>query len=92
MNLGSYDKQPAEVLDYDVDYSEWLTRGDNVEATEVEVVPPGLTVESTFINDPRVKIWLSGGQHGVTYKLTVTTTTTDGRKKQDEFKIRVKDV
>ena len=62
MNFGTYIKQPSEVLDYDLDYSEWLTSGDNVQSAQVAVTPTGLTVESTFINDPRVKIWLSG-QH-----------------------------
>lgn len=92
MNLGNFSKQPVEVKDYDIDYSEWLTPGDNVKSAEVTVAPTGLTIESTFINDPRVKIWLSGGADGTQYKLTVTTTTADGRVKQDEFKVKVKDV
>ena len=92
MILAKYEKQPAEVKDYDIDYSEWLTAGDNVQAASVEVAPIGLTVESTFINDPRVKIWVSGGTTGTTYKLTVTATTADGRVKQDEFKVKVKDI
>lgn len=91
MILGSHTKQPPEVLDYDVDYSEWLTAQDNVESATVAIQPPGLTVDNVFINDPRVKIWLSGGTNGVTYKVTVTTVTADGRTKEDEFKVRVKD-
>ena len=92
MNLGNFTKQPVEIIDYDIDYSEWLTAGDNVQAASVEVTPIGLTVESTFINDHRVKIWVSGGTTGTTYKLTVTATTADGRVKQDEFKVKVKDI
>ena len=92
MNLGNFNKQPVEIIDYDIDYSEWLTPGDNVQAASVEVVPVGLTVESTFINDPRVKIWVSGGTTGTTYKLTVTMTSDDGRIKQDEFRLKVKDL
>lgn len=92
MNLGSFNKQPVEILDYDIDYSEWLTPGDNVESARVEVTPQGLLVDATYINDPRVKVWVSGGTHGSAYKLTVTMTTADGRRKQDEFRIKVKDV
>ncbi len=92
MNIGSFTKQPVEVKDYDIDYSEWLTAGDNVQSATVAVAPTGLTVTSVFVNDPRVKIWLSGGTDGTQYKLTVTMTTADGRIKQDEFKVRVKDV
>lgn len=92
MNLGSYSKQPVEVLDYDIDYSQWLTAGDNVESVTVGIAPPGLVLESTFINDPRVKLWLSGGENGARYKLTVTMTSADGRVKQDEFNLKVKDI
>lgn len=92
MNIGNFTKQPVEVNDYDLDYSEWLTAGDNVQAATVDVMPAGLTVESVFINDPRIKVWVSGGSDGVQYKLTVTMTSADGRVKQDEFKIRVKEV
>lgn len=91
MNLGTFQKQPAELIDYDVDYSEWLTTGDNVQSADVSVLPSGLVIESTFINDPRIKIWISGGTDKVNYKITVTMTTADGRIKQDEFKINVKD-
>jgi len=35
---------------------------------------------------------VSGGATGTTYKLTVTATTADGRVKQDEFKVKVKDI
>ena len=92
MNLGNFNKQPVEVKDYDIDYSEWLTEGDNVHSATVVVSPIGLSVDSVFINDPRVKVWLSGGTDGTQYKLTVTMTTADGRVKQDEFKLKCKDV
>lgn len=93
MNLGTFNKQPVEVLDYDIDYSEWLTAGDNVQSIAAPLVEPaGLVVDSTFVNDPVVKIWLSGGISGTTYKITVTMTTADGRVKQDEFRVKVKDI
>lgn len=92
MILGNFTKQPIDVLDYDIDYSEWLTTNDNVENVNVTVEPSGLTVGNTFINDPRVKIYLSSGANGTTYKITITMTTTDGRVKQDEFKLKVKEI
>ena len=92
MNLGIFNKQPVEVVDYDIDYSEWMTSADSLQSATVDVAPTGLVVESTFINSPRVKIWVSGGSSGTTYKLTVTATTKDGRIKQDEFKVKVKDI
>ena len=91
MNLGTFTKQPVEVKDYDLDYSEWLVAADTVEAAEVTVEPAGLTVGSVFTQDKKIKVWLSAGTNGTAYKLTVTMTTADGRVKQDEFKVKVKD-
>lgn len=93
MILGNFTKQPVDVVDYDIDYSEWLTSGDNLETAMLGVEPAtNLVIDSVFVNDPRIKIWVSGGTNGVTYKLTVTATTADGRVKQDEFRIKVKDI
>lgn len=91
MNLGTFTKQPVEVKDYDLDYSEWLVAADTVEAAEVTVEPAGLTVRSVFTQDKKIKVWLSAGTNGTVYNLTVTMTTAYGRVKQDEFKVKVKD-
>lgn len=92
-NFGTYLKQPAETLDYDLDYTEWLTPGDTVVSAEVVVAPASdLAVDAVFLNTTIVKLWLSGGVSGTTYKLTITTTTDEGRIKQDEFKLKVKDL
>ncbi len=89
--LGTFVKQPADRLDYDVDYTDWLTVGDSIESTVVSVSPATLTIDSTFNNTPRIKIWLFGGVDKVRYKVTLTSTTADGRVKQDEFLVVVKD-
>lgn len=90
MILGTFTKQPADKFDYDIDYTDWLTSGDNVQGAIVSG-DAGITIDSTFINDPRIKIWLSGGTAGITYKVTCTMTSSDGRVRQDEFKIRIKE-
>ena len=95
MLLGTFNKQPIERYDYDISYAEWLTSGDNVEYANVEVFPltdDGLHIESVTVIDPRIKIWVTGGRNGGTYKGTITIGTADGRVKQDEFKIKVKDI
>ena len=93
MILGNFTKQPVDVVDYDIDYSEWLSDGDTLESATVTVAPAtNLVIDSVFVNDPRIKIWVSGGTNGVTYKVTVTATTADGRVKQDEFRVKVKDI
>lgn len=90
MILGTMTKQSADVVDYDIDYSEWLPAGDHVQSA-VATASIGLTVQGTFVSDPFVKVWTAGGVSGRNYLVTVITTSQDGRVKQDEFNVRVKD-
>lgn len=101
MILGKFIKQPAESLDYDIDFSQFFADGDVLVSTgnppvpsplNVTVDPVGLTLGPTFVlGDTKVKQWLSGGTNGVRYKVTLTVTSNAGRVKQVEFLIRVKD-
>jgi len=90
MIIGSITQQPNEKMDYDIDFSEWMPAGDVITLAAVSVLPAGLTA-SYAIQSPAVKVWLDGGTAGVTYKVTVLATTNDGRKKEVELKVKVKD-
>lgn len=96
MIIGKYTQQPADVLDYDIDYADpddpFLSSGDSISG--VTAVPDivGLTVVGTVIDSgTKVKAFVSGGANGISYKVTVTVTTLLGRTKQDEIRIRIKD-
>lgn len=94
--LGTFRMQPADEWDYDIDYSDWLPPSDGLSdqvAPVVTVSLPGLMIESVTrdYDNKRVKIWLSGGTDGETYKLEVTTRSREGRVRQDEFFIVVRD-
>ncbi len=90
--LGTLTKQPAEYLDYDINFEEWLTEDDSVAAASSSVSPTDeLTIVDTLISGPIIKLWISGGTNGKTYKITVTATTALGRIKETEFRIRVRD-
>lgn len=92
MIIGMVQKQSAEYLDYDVDFTEWMPNGDIITSAEVTVSPAGeLTSNNIMILNPIVKFWLADGVNGSTYKLTVKITTDGGRIKEDELKIRVRD-
>lgn len=96
--IASFSQQPADKLDYDVWYAnspdgapDWLNSGDVIESAVVTAAPAGLTVMDLVFGD-RVKLWVSEGISGMTYKVTVTVTTTEGRVKQDELKFKIKEV
>lgn len=92
MILDTYTKQPAEVLDYDIDYTDWLETGDTI-ASKTVTAEAGLTVDSSAIwgASKKLKAWISGGTAGTTYKVTATIVTVGGCTKEDEFKVRVKE-
>lgn len=92
--IATFEKQPADILDYDIDYAQWLPDNDTVDSVSVSVTPVGeLVVDAALvINDgTRVKLWVQGGVTGKTYKVEVTATTTLSRVKQDEVRFRVKE-
>lgn len=53
------------------------------------VLSPELQTPS---NIPLVTIWLSAGNSGVTYKVTVNVTTVSGAILEDEFYVKVKEL
>lgn len=93
--LGTNTKQPVEKLDFDVSYEDWLTPGDGITAANVVITidPPGLVCPFHTVSGGNiVKVWLTEGADGVTYRVTLTAETDDGRIKQDEFKVKVKEI
>jgi hypothetical protein len=89
--LARYSQQPSEVLDYDLLYGDWLTQGDALLSTVATEAPAGLSAVAIVVGT-KVKIWVSGGVNGTTYKIDVTTTTVQGRIKQDEIVMKIAEV
>ncbi len=75
----SFDKDPDAVLDYYIDWSEWLDETDSV-ASSTWTVPDGISADTNAYTATRTEIWLSGGTAGEWYHLTNHITTTDGRE------------
>lgn len=83
------DKDPNAVLDYSIDWTDWLGT-DNI-ATSTWTVPAGLTNVTESNTAKVVTIWLSGGTAGSTYTLLNRITTTGGRTSDQSFKIFMKE-
>lgn len=93
--LGIIYKQPREILDFDVNYTKVLSdRTSTLISTSSEVLPIGLTLVSTTLYplDKIVKVVISGGTNGSTYKVTILTDTDDGLKYEDEVTVIIKEV
>jgi hypothetical protein len=96
--LATYTKQPAEKLDYDSDCSDVVGIDDSVASVTATVTDiagtedPALLVVTPVVADAEtVKLWIEAGTSGKNYKVEFTVTTTLGRIKQGEIKIKVRD-
>lgn len=89
--LGVFTKQPIDVQDYDVDYSQYLDGISDTILNAIVEADTGLTIDAHQIVDKRVKVWVAGGVSGTSYKVTVTVNTVGGRTKQAEIKVKVKE-
>ena len=77
-------KDPGDTLDYVVDYSEALAgdNGDAIETLDVVISPNqtgDLTLTTSGADGSQAILWLTGGQIGTTYSVTVSVTTNNGR-------------
>lgn len=96
--IGKDTKQPEEVLDWDVDFGDWMRPGDALYqiTTSVRILAGDITsplvVDKTEITTTVVKVWVSGGADGARYRVEVQAETIDGRIKEAEFDITVKEV
>ena len=96
--LKTFIKQPADRLDYDFDYKTWLGPTDDlvsavfaVESLGEGTPPAPMVIDSSVCAPTFTKAWITGGAAGESYKVSCTVTTSRGRVKQDEIKIRLKD-
>jgi hypothetical protein len=80
-------KDPDAVLDYAVDWSEWLD-DDTITASEW-TVPDGITADSDSNTTTLATVWLSGGTLGQTYSLVNHITTAAGREEDQTIKIKM---
>jgi hypothetical protein len=81
-------KDPSAVLDYGVDWTDWLD-GDTI-STSTWTVPSGITKDSDSKTTTGTIIWLSGGTLGESYVLVNRIVTTNSPARTDERTIVVR--
>lgn len=81
-------KQAGERLDYVRSYADWLADGDSIIAADTPVVSD-IDAEPV-IDDKVVRLLLSGGVAGASYKVNLKVTTRHGKSKTDTIKVRVR--
>jgi hypothetical protein len=80
-------KDPDEVLDYQIDWADRLD-GDTI-STSTWVIPSGITQGAASKTDTTVTTWLSGGTLGASYTLLNRVVTAAGRTMDQSVRIRI---
>lgn len=88
---GLQTQDPNEVLDYTLNWSDWLPTGDTI-STSVWVANTGLTVADGGHTTTTATVWVSGGTVCKLYRVTNTITTAGGRTADKLLKIRILNV
>lgn len=80
-------KDPEAVLDYSIDWSEWLVDGDALSDSDWSA-EDGITIDNDTLVGNITTVWLSGGSVNKSYRVVCHITTTGGR--EDDRSIFVK--
>jgi hypothetical protein len=75
-----YTKDPQAVLDYKIDWTEWMPANDKIVASTFTSSDVELTVDDSLFTDFTATVWLSGGVAGERYTVTNHIVTEDGRE------------
>ncbi len=84
-------KDPDAVLDYPIDWSDWLNDVSDTITDSTWLVPAGLTEVSASFTDTATVIFLSGGTLRQTYSVTNRINTAGGRTADHSISIEIMD-
>lgn len=89
--LGIVQKRPGDRLDYDIDFSRWLSPSDRISsALATSSNPDEMAVDAIQFTGQAMKVWLSGGLEQKTYDVLIVANTIEGRIKEESFELRIR--
>jgi hypothetical protein len=86
------DKDPADVLDYAMDFADFLASPIDTIASVVWTVPAGLTAGTQYNVSGVATVWLSAGAAGTDYAITARVITAGGRTIERSAALYVRDL
>lgn len=86
--LETFRKSTVDVIDYDFDYSLWLSkRGNDTISSFSVTVPTGLTIVESVQIQNTIKTFIQGGVSGKNYEVSCVIQTTGGRTKSATIRL-----
>lgn len=97
MQLGKFVKQPNEIEAYGVKYDDATDNNESLIAATAVVEDlaggiPDMSVSSCTIDGKEVRVLASSGANEHDYKITLTVSTSEGRRMEDEIIVKVREV
>lgn len=89
MSLKWPDKDPDEILDYTVDWSDRLGTTDTI-TNSIWTVPVGITNTSEDHTTTRTTLWLSSGTLGDKYDIQNRIVTVEGRTMDQTITLKIR--
>lgn len=90
-----FTKDPQALLDYKLDWSQWLPTNDVITASTFTVVAAGtnpVTIDDQSFTGTTATVWLAGGVAGSRYRVTNHITTAGGREDDRSLTITCKEL
>ena len=84
------DKDPNEVLDYDIDWSSRLVAGDTIASSTFSVAEGDVVVNSSSYTTSATKVWLSAGTDATDCQILNRVTTVGGRTMDATVRLRIR--
>ena len=88
MTYPIFAKDPLAILDYKIDWSQWLPTGDTI-ATSTWQLPTGISLSTSTNTTTTTTAWLTGGTPGTSYMVTNKIVTAGGRTDERSLTIQV---
>lgn len=92
-------KAGRESLDYTVDFYRFLVGREAITAASAIITAPTvtdpdatLTITRVGYTKNQVAVWVTGGENGVQYTITITIDTDKGRRKEQSFLLQTSGV
>lgn len=92
--MTQFTKDPDSVVDYVLDWADWLANGETILSANWHVSPieaGGLSVVSPFAEDTKRGALVADGLAGHTYRLTCRITTSMGKTADRSLILRVQE-
>ena len=77
----TFTKDPQAILDYNIDWNDWLVGGDTITSSSW-TVSTGIVLQSSSVSQGITTAWISGGTAGTTYYATNRVDTAAGRREE----------